>query len=101
MTAVQFDKGDQVGVPCEVAQGAFPDEYLITIESDFGTISGFVSSDDVRLLDDKRGLVRAVVEDIDESMVTLRVQGSYFTTTGIAHLGREWAISNLETQSAA
>ena len=97
----RFEIGDEVGVPCTLAEGAFPDEYLVTIEFDRGGISGFVSRDDVHKTELGHGIVRAVVQDVGEETITLKVYGSYLTTTGLTNLDRTWAASNLQSLSAA
>jgi hypothetical protein len=94
----QFSAGQQVKSPCEVQRGAFPTELLVTFETADGPISGFVRSEDVQRVDGHNGLISATVTEVSSDTITVIVKGSFFTTTGLAYLKRDWA--NQYVQSA-
>lgn len=91
----KFELGQVVGIPCDVKPGAFSGEYLVTIDTKTGPISGFVRTE--RLSGGEGGItyLRGVVQEVTEDTVTVRIHGSFFTTTGLAYLQSEWARSNL------
>lgn len=99
----QFKSGDQVEIPVEVGQGAFPTEALITFETIDGPISGFVRKDDIVKCDHDthRGYVSGVVKDVTPDVISVVVRGSFFRTTGLATLARQWAVNNLHLAGAA
>ncbi len=92
----QFSQGDAVGIPCDVGHGAFADEYLVTILTVTGPISGFVTRDDFYDIEGDKGNLRGIVIDVAEDTVTVKIRGSFFTTTGLAYLPRDWALTNLK-----
>lgn len=94
----EFSVGQQVKIQCEVQRGAFPTELLVTFEAAEGPISGFVRSEDVQRLDGHKGLISATITAVSSDTITVIVKGSFFTTTGLAYLKRDWA--NLNVQSA-
>jgi len=80
-----FANGELVGVPCSVQVGPFPDEHLVMVETEDGTIWGFVQQGDLQMSAShggciNRGYVKsAVVEQASESIL-VRMFGSFFTT---------------------
>ena len=46
------------------------------------------------------GFIRGVVREVSADTVTVEVHGSFFTTTGLAYLRRDWANSNLQLAHA-
>ncbi len=88
--------GDIVLIPFDIRQGAFPDEYLITLDTAQGPISGFVPRDQVTNIHGDKGSIRGRVEEVGEDVVTVMVRGSFFTTTGLAYLQIDWAKHNLQ-----
>ncbi|MDE2227577.1 MAG: hypothetical protein KGM97_09295 [Alphaproteobacteria bacterium] len=90
-----FAAGDSVQIPCEVQVGAFPTECLITFETLEGRVSGFVRREALRDISGSKGFLPATVVDVKKDTITVRVQGSFFTTTGLAYLKRDWADSNV------
>jgi hypothetical protein len=63
-----------------------------------GPISGFVPRSELLDAEDDAGTLRGVVVGVDaEENLAVRVVGSFFTTTGLAYLARDWAVSNLQT----
>lgn len=80
-----IDPGKRVHIPCSLGDGAFPDEYLITIDTADGPLSGFVDSDDV-IKDAGAAYVRGTVRGVEGDRIVVSLPGSFFTTTGIAHI---------------
>lgn len=91
----QFEPGRTVAIPCDVAQGAFPDECLVTINAASGPISGFVSRDSVNVKGEI-GYLNGIIQEVTDETVAVWIRGSFFTTTGLAHFSPEWANSHLE-----
>jgi hypothetical protein len=92
--AMTFANGELVGVPCSIQRGPFPDEHLVMVETDDGTIWGFVQQSNLQMGDGtgndmSRGYIKsAVVEDARESIL-VRMFGSFFTTAlGLASVKR-------------
>jgi hypothetical protein len=77
--------GEKVYVPTDVDEGAFPGENLVTIETKTGPISGFAKADNIRTADGDAYLL-AEVKDVSDDTLTVRLYGSFFTTTGLAYL---------------
>lgn len=84
--------GDQIGVRCDVKPGPFPGEHLIQVETIDGPVSGFVTEDRLRRSGEDwfvSGIVRAVFPD----HIEVRIQGSFFTTNGIANIPTKLAMA--------
>jgi hypothetical protein len=77
------EPGERVLVPTDVEAGAFPNERLVTVETQDGPISGFAKSDFIVELPNGQYLV-AEVKNVTEHLLTVQLSGSFFTTTGIA-----------------
>jgi hypothetical protein len=77
--------GEKVFVRTEVDDGAFPGEQLVTVETTTGPVSGFVRSDKIVHRHGNTYLL-AEVEGYTDRVVTVRLSGSFFTTTGIAYI---------------
>jgi hypothetical protein len=75
--------GERVLVPTQVEAGAFPNEKLVTVETQEGPISGFARADLIVQQPTGQYLV-AEVKAITEGSVTVKIFGSFFTTTGLA-----------------
>ena len=83
--AMTFKRGELIGVPCSIQLGPFPDERLVTVETDAGIISGFVKEDNLETSDGERGLVKGTVVDATDDSITVKLFGSFFTTAqGVA-----------------
>ena len=78
-------KGERILVPVSVDGGAFPSESLITIETKDGPVSGFIRRDQIQK---RKGsaFIEATVLDVSEDAITVRLHGSFFTTTGLAYI---------------
>ena len=80
-----FRRGELVGVPCVVERGPFPDENLVMVETEEGTISGFVKQANLRVGDGERGVIKGTVVATERGHAMVRLFGSFFTTAlGIA-----------------
>lgn len=93
----RFEVGKFVGIPCDLGSGAFVDEYLVTIETAEGPVSGFITKENLELIDGEKGVLRGEVVELGADTITVKVRGSFFTTTGLAYLPRDWAASNLRS----
>lgn len=96
----KFVPGQAVLIHCEVQPGAFPTEFLVTFETNKGPVSGFVRGDSMRRTGDGEGLLFGTVRDVSDDTLTVVVQGSFFTTTGLAYLSRDWANSHVRAAHA-
>ena len=85
----EIREGVQVQVPCSISRGAFLNEYLITIDTSDGPISGFIDADFVNKSGDDSAYICGVVHEIRGDTVIISLPGSFFTTTGIAHFSRK------------
>jgi hypothetical protein len=90
-----FEVGQTVHIPCELQPGPFPTEYLVTFEAVEGPVSGFVRAQDVSRNAGGKAYISALVKEISADTLTVIVKGSFFTTTGLAHLNSGWANSNV------
>ena len=102
MIAENLRPGDEVEIPCEVGNGAFPTEMLVTFETTDGPVSGFVRKENLVATDKPdRAFVKGRVKEVTRDVITVIVRGSFFTTTGLASLSRDWASKNLRVPHAA
>lgn len=87
-----FKVGQEIGIPCQIQGGAFSNEYLISIDTEEGLLSGFADERDVKRTDGDRGVIRATVVDLDQRGVRVRLHGSFFTTaSGMMQFSSNWA----------
>ena len=87
---MEFSAGDFVGVRCEVQQGPFDDEKMITVETVDGVIAGFVRSHELRQTE-QFWEVRGKVQEINGETIKVLIYGNFFTTNGIASISRDIA----------
>jgi hypothetical protein len=80
-----LEPGEKILVPTDVDDGAFPGENLVTIETKTGPVSGFAKT--VNIVQ-KHGdsYLMAEVQGVSEDTLTVRLFGSFFTTTGLAYI---------------
>lgn len=83
-----IEVGDTIGVFCEVQPGPFSGERVVTIETVHGPISGFVRKESLEETG-KGWVVRAVVCELGKDDIVVRIQGSFFTTNGVASVPRQ------------
>ena len=50
---VPFEVGQYIVIPCDVRPGAFPSEFLVTLETLDGVLSGFVGTEYVKRTGDE------------------------------------------------
>ena len=79
----------EVKIPCSVGAGAFNSEYLITIKTADGPISGFIDVTKVETDGGHRGFVIGKVVKSEAEAIVVKLEGSFFTTTGIARFLHE------------
>jgi hypothetical protein len=98
----RFAAGQPILIPCDVEPGAFASEFLVTFETLEGPVSGFVREDNLQRIGAEGGgaYVFATVKDVSEDTLTVVVRGSFFTTTGLAHLKTDWANSHVRAAHA-
>ena len=77
--------GDNVFIQVETSDGAFLGEYLISFETLDGPVSGFIDSSRIKSVQETQ-VIEARVEGIDSDGIAVRLPGSFFTTTGLAHI---------------
>jgi hypothetical protein len=92
----KIEHGQVVRVPCEVKPGAFPEEALVTIQTAEGPVSGLVNRGNLIDVRDGSAYILGVVKDIGEDTITVLLQGSFFTTTGLTYIKTDWAKSHLQ-----
>ncbi|MFQ5666323.1 MAG: hypothetical protein ACE5I7_07805 [Candidatus Binatia bacterium] len=82
---MQFKRGQLVRVPCQIEPGPL-DELLISVDTETGPISGFVQTELVERESETAGYILGRVVEVERDKVKVRLQGSFFTTTGVASL---------------
>lgn len=78
-------RGDRILVRVSVDKGAFPNESLITFDTKFGPVSGFIRSEQIRVRDGDSFIEGDVVE-VAQDAIAVKLHGSFFTTTGLAYI---------------
>jgi hypothetical protein len=77
--------GETVLVPTSVKDGAFPGEKLISVNTEGGVVSGFAKASAIV----ERGngqYILAEVRNVTPQTLTVKLAGSFFTTTGLANI---------------
>lgn len=85
----EITEGVKVRVFCSKSPGAFLNEFLISIDTEDGPISGFIDTDAVEETDSGANYVWGVVREVEGERIVIGLPGSFFTTTGIAHFSRQ------------
>ena len=83
--------GREIEVPCDVTRGAFKSEFLVTIETVSGSITGFIDHHLVRVDDDNenRGVIKGTVREVgDDGLVSVVFSGSFLNTNGLAQFSK-------------
>lgn len=80
--------GEKVLVPTEVKEGAFPGEKLVTVNTQLGPVSGFAKDNFIVSRSGGHYLL-AQVQKVSKTSLTVKLFGSFFTTTGVADIPRE------------
>jgi len=84
----EIAEGERIRVFCSKSPGAFLNEYLISIDTEDGPISGFIEAQSVEETETGANFIWGVVHEIEDERVVINLPGSFFTTTGIAHFSR-------------
>ena len=84
--------GDVIGIQCDVRPGPFTGERMITFDTISGPISGFVRDEDLKQKD-SHWYARAILQDVKDDVLEVRVKGSFFTTNGLASVPRKYAMA--------
>jgi hypothetical protein len=84
--------GDMIGIQCDVRPGPFSGERMIKFDTVDGPISGFLRDYDLTQKN-SQWYVRAVIQNIGEDTLEVRVKGSFFTTNGLATVPRRYAMA--------
>ncbi|MXW92847.1 MAG: hypothetical protein F4114_13395 [Rhodospirillaceae bacterium] len=90
-----YEPGTVIEIPCSIAAGAFPTEYFVAIPLDGEVINGFVPTHYISENVGSSAYIPGTVERVAGSTLTIRMPGSYFTTSGIADISRTWAERNV------
>lgn len=85
----EIEEGVRVRVYCSKSRGAFLNEYLISIDTQDGPISGFIDAEAVEEAESGANYIWGIVHKIEGERVVISLPGSFFTTTGIAHFSRQ------------
>lgn len=95
----KFSEGDLVIVPCQIQEGPFADEKLVTVETVKGEISGFVKLNNLKIGKKREsGFIKGVVFASTADAITVQLYGSFFTAArGVVPVSQR----NLRRLSAA
>jgi hypothetical protein len=89
----EFEPGNEVAVPATIQPGAFPGEYLVTVSTLTGPVSGFVRDQDMVA---PKETIHGLVRNATASVLSVVLSGSYFTTNGLAEFSADWARQNVK-----
>ena len=89
-----YSPGTVIEIPCSIEPGAFMGEYFVTIQLDGEEVSGFVPKSLVSEIGESSGYISGTIEHVLGPTITIRIPGSYFTTTGVADISQQWARKN-------
>ncbi|MEJ0037545.1 MAG: hypothetical protein WDO68_15970 [Gammaproteobacteria bacterium] len=85
---MNINNGEIIGVPCSIQPGPFPHERFILVNAADGPLTGFADQADLHTDNGERGLLRAIVLDASKEAVKVHLFGSFFRTSGLAHVPR-------------
>ena len=94
----QYKRGERIAIRCEVQPGAFPGEYLVTVTTAAGPVSGFARESDL-MMNGSTSLL-GIVQSVTPDMLEVWLRGSFFTTNGLAELKKDWARDNVTRVAA-
>ena len=80
----QFEIGSSIAIPCKVNPGPFDDEVLVEFDTLDGTVSGFARTENIREMEGQ-SFIRGTVLEVSDGVITAMVEGSFFTTNGLAN----------------
>lgn len=82
---VKFKTGDEILVKCRAEPGPFPDELVVEFNSVEGLVSGFVQRKELHEIGGE-WFIHAFVNEVHGDTLEVRVQGSFFSTNGLANI---------------
>ena len=83
-----YETGEYIWIKCNAQPGPFPGEMAIEFESVDGPVSGFVQEKELRKAGDD-WLIHARVNEVHGSVLEVWVEGSFFSTNGLANINRD------------
>jgi hypothetical protein len=83
--------GERILVPTDVKSGVFPGERFVTVSTESGPVSGFAKADYV-INQGGASYLLAEVKQVRKNTITVKLYGSFFTTTGLADIPRSAAL---------
>lgn len=86
----KIEVGSYIGIPCSAQDGPFDKELIVEFESLDGTISGFADVENVRE-EGGQHFIKGQVRSIENKIVQIWVEGSFFSTNGLASFSSERA----------
>ena len=90
---MQWEIGQPIWIRCTAEPGAFSDERLVIIEGKHGPISGFVNEAELRGDGNGDTMIRGVVKAILSDAIGAWLNGSFFTTSGLAEIAPSDAVA--------
>jgi hypothetical protein len=97
---MKLTEGERVMIPCSIQPGAGRGEYLVTVESVSGQLSGFVKEEFI-VRHGSSAFVLGAILGIAPDIVTMDIPGSFFTTAaGRTRVRSDWAHANLRPAGA-
>ena len=92
-----LEPGSLLEIPCTFEPGAFVGEAYVTIALEDEEISGFIPVSLLKKINEKSGSISAKIVEVFDDSISVRIPGSFFTTTGIAELSKGWATTNIKS----
>ena len=83
--------GDLIGILCQVGDGPFEGEISVEFETMDGKVSGFTIQENVREVD-SRMYIKAEVVSVEPDHLVVMVEGSFFSTNGLANVGLDQSL---------
>lgn len=91
-----FAIGSYIAIPCKVNPGPFDEEVLVEFDTLDGVVSGFARQANIKEMEGQH-FIRGKVLEVRQGVVTAMVEGSFFTTNGLA----KFTPDRIETLSLA
>lgn len=80
---LKLQEGMFIGIPCTALEGAFDNELLVDFDTIDGKVSGFTSPENVQETEGQK-VIKAEVLTVENDRLLVRVEGSFFSTNGLA-----------------
>lgn len=81
----RIKKGEFVGIPCNVSPGPFEEELLVDFDTLDGQVTGFAKKENIQEIEGQQH-IKGQVLSVHRDYVTVMVEGSFFTTNGLANV---------------